>query len=517
MDVKWQLPQGLRRGPAALSGAEPADRRRPHELCLRARLCGARPAEGARRTRAAPSRSAPRRAGSPAPTSICVPEQGELVARPAGRRRDAQSRPVRRLAARASAAAGDASGILPRPGGKLRVAIPLPASVAVGKPYLFPITDNVVDYEAQQDFRRTGDWLVAELKATGAPPRQFAGVLALGDGRGLEFHAVPGIGARRRVGARRPRREGAAGGGARRDLRRHPAQPDAVRVPDPGAEGAASGARRRRTEPSRAVRRLGLCRGSGDRHGRARRRLAGDPRGRERGRLGVPAAGPAHDHPPAAARGRDHRQPASACSSCRCSGGGARPAGGFGTGALAAFVATPCAGPFLGAALGTALLLPPAGSVLVFAALGLGLAIAVPARLLRSRAPDPASEAGPVDEAAAALPRHPDGGERGRRAVAALPPGGAAWAGGRADRAGGARPRCLIWYGFAQRRDARDGWVILPLVDRGGRSGDVAGAAADGRRRRRPLPAPSRGARRAPRATSSRASRCSSISPPTGA
>ena len=44
-------------------------------------------------------------------------------------------------------------------------------------------------------------------------------------------------------------------------------------------------------------------------------------------------------------------------------GGGAQPAGSFGTGALAAFVATPCAGPFLGAALGTALLLPAAGSV----------------------------------------------------------------------------------------------------------------------------------------------------------
>jgi thiol:disulfide interchange protein len=56
-------------------------------------------------------------------------------------------------------------------------------------------------------------------------------------------------------------------------------------------------------------------------------------------------------------------------------GGAAKPAGSFGTGALAAFVATPCAGPFLGAALGTALLLPPAGSVLIFAALGLGLAL----------------------------------------------------------------------------------------------------------------------------------------------
>jgi thiol:disulfide interchange protein len=56
-------------------------------------------------------------------------------------------------------------------------------------------------------------------------------------------------------------------------------------------------------------------------------------------------------------------------------GGRAQPAGSFGTGALAAFVATPCAGPFLGAALGTALLLPPAGSVAVFVALGLGLAL----------------------------------------------------------------------------------------------------------------------------------------------
>jgi thiol:disulfide interchange protein len=56
-------------------------------------------------------------------------------------------------------------------------------------------------------------------------------------------------------------------------------------------------------------------------------------------------------------------------------GGRAQPAGSFGTGALAAFVATPCAGPFLGAALGTALLLPLAGSVAVFAALGLGLAL----------------------------------------------------------------------------------------------------------------------------------------------
>jgi thiol:disulfide interchange protein len=73
--------------------------------------------------------------------------------------------------------------------------------------------------------------------------------------------------------------------------------------------------------------------------------------------------------------------------------GRARPGGSFGTGALAAFVATPCAGPFLGAALGTALLLPPAASVLVFAALGLGLAVPFIAVAfvprLRARLPKP--------------------------------------------------------------------------------------------------------------------------------
>jgi thiol:disulfide interchange protein len=55
--------------------------------------------------------------------------------------------------------------------------------------------------------------------------------------------------------------------------------------------------------------------------------------------------------------------------------GETNPAGSFGTGALAAFVATPCSGPFMGAALGTALLLPIWASVLVFAALGVGLAL----------------------------------------------------------------------------------------------------------------------------------------------
>ncbi|MFL5080414.1 MAG: protein-disulfide reductase DsbD domain-containing protein, partial [Microvirga sp.] len=93
--------------------------------------------------------------------------------------------------------------LLPRPlaapahfalsGDKLRVAIPLPASIAVGKPYVFPLDNGPVAYAAPQTFRRSGDTLIAELKRKRGKPASFAGVLALGDGQGLEFHAVPGF------------------------------------------------------------------------------------------------------------------------------------------------------------------------------------------------------------------------------------------------------------------------------------------------------------------------------------
>lgn len=68
-------------------------------------------------------------------------------------------------------------------------------------------------------------------------------------------------------------------------------------------------------------------------------------------------------------------------------------AGAFWTGALAAFVATPCTGPFMATALGAALILPWAAGLAVFAGLGLGIALPflaigfVPA--LRKRLPRP--------------------------------------------------------------------------------------------------------------------------------
>lgn len=49
--------------------------------------------------------------------------------------------------------------------------------------------------------------------------------------------------------------------------------------------------------------------------------------------------------------------------------------GSFGTGVLAVVVASPCTAPFMGSALGLTLLLPPVQSILIFAALGLGMAL----------------------------------------------------------------------------------------------------------------------------------------------
>ena len=57
------------------------------------------------------------------------------------------------------------------------------------------------------------------------------------------------------------------------------------------------------------------------------------------------------------------------------SGGKPSMRGSFGTGLLAAFVATPCTGPFMALALGAALVLRPIEGFAIFAALGVGLAL----------------------------------------------------------------------------------------------------------------------------------------------
>jgi len=303
---------------------------------------------------------------------VCVPEQGEVsldvqtsgIATSDPRFNEWRRALPRPLASPARfAAAGD----------RLEVALALPASVTLGEPYLFPADDGAVDYAAPQSFRRDGDTLVASLKSKGKPLQSFSGVLALGDGRGLSFTATPGV--------------VPSGGRAIGDL--------GINAILLAVLGAVAGGVLLNLMPCvfpiLALKALHLARSGGD-ESSARRDALAYAAGAVVGtgllgaallaiRAGGSAAGWAFQL-------QDPRTiiillllaTAITLNLLRAFelpviGSDARPAGSFGTGALAAFVATPCAGPFLGAALGTALLLPVAGSVLVFAALGLGLAL----------------------------------------------------------------------------------------------------------------------------------------------
>ncbi len=304
---------------------------------------------------------------------ICVPEQGEFSLELA----------VGQLQPEATAQFDEWKRALPRPlvtparfeiaGNRLRVAIPLPRGVTVEEPYLFPAADGPVDYAGKQIFRRAGDQLIAELPRRTGEPAEFAGVLAFGDGRGLEIQALRG--------------DVPKGGQI---------------VGEDGAEailwavlGAIAGGLLLNLMPCvfpiLAIKALHLARSGGDEK-EARRDALGYAAGAivGTGALGIAllAIRSAGTEIGWAFQLQDPRTivvllllttaitlnllrvfevPSVVTSGL--------PSGSFGAGALAAFIATPCAGPFLGVALGTALLLPPVWSIAVFAALGLGLGL----------------------------------------------------------------------------------------------------------------------------------------------
>ncbi|QNM82582.1 thioredoxin family protein [Sphingomonas sabuli] len=371
MDVKWSLPAGYSVGtfhypvPGRLLIGGIMNYVYEHDYAVLARLKVPAGASGIVPIRASATWLA-------CTDKICVPESGELaldLAVGTGASKRAQFDQWRRA--------------LPRPlatqarfeerNGKVRIAVPLPASVAVDDPYFFPAEDGVADYAGVQVFRRDGDTLIAELPGGGRTPPRISGVLAIGEGDGLELTAVPG-----------PVPQGGAPVGALGD--------NALLW---AVLGAILGGILLNLMPCvfpiLALKALHLARSGGD-AGHARRDALAYAGGAILGtgalglallaiRAGGNAAGWAFQL-------QDPRSImlllllATAITANLVGlfqlptvGGGTRPAGSFGTGALAAFVATPCAGPFLGAALGTALLLPLYGSVLVFAALGLGLAL----------------------------------------------------------------------------------------------------------------------------------------------
>jgi len=371
MDVQWQLPPGFEAGPlrypvpTRLTVAGIMNYVFERDYAVLVRLKVPKDAHGTIPIRAQAHWLA-------CTDKICVPEQGELALDlpvGSGTPERAQFDEWRRALPQPLATLGHYAA----EGDTLRVAVPLPASVSVEDPYLFPITDNVVDYAAKQSFRRSGDWVIAELRSKGNGPKDFAGVLALGNGRGLEFRAAPG-----------PVPEGGAVIG----------ELGAAAVLW-AALGAILGGILLNLMPCvfpiLAMKALHLAKAGGD-PVEARSDALGYAAGAVIGTgalgavlLAIRAAGAEAGW---AFQLQDPRTIMlllllALAITANLVGlfelpvlaGRMRPIGGFGTGALAAFVATPCAGPFLGAALGTALLLPAAGSVLVFGALGFGLAL----------------------------------------------------------------------------------------------------------------------------------------------
>ncbi len=281
-------------------------------------------------------------------------------------------------------------------GDVLRLAIPLPEGVAEGNLHLFVAQSDVMNYGAAQNFYRNGEYLIAELARGGlrAEPDRIDGILAFGeDGQGLRFEAAAGD----------VPTGGRALGGAAVDT------PLILLL-----GGALLGGLLLNLMPCvfpiLSLKALTLARAGGSESAARREGLAYT--------AGVMLAVLALGALMLALRAAGEQvgwafqlqQPLVVAGllvlatlitanlaglfelpmlPIRTGGQGSA----FATGLLAAVVATPCTGPFMAAALGAALLLPVTQALLLFAALGLGLALPflllgyIPA--LRSRLPKP--------------------------------------------------------------------------------------------------------------------------------
>jgi len=292
-----------------------------------------------------------------------------------------------------------------RAGNRIRLAVPLPAGVELREPYFYPITDGALTYAAAQTFTRSGDTLILETDApvNAGSLDAVEGVLELSDGSGLSLRAVPGA-------------ISAADSSPEPEGERSPAGASAVLA---ALLGAILGGLLLNIMPCvfpiLSLKALSLAKAGGDESAAKREALAYSA-----GAvliclalgtvlLGLRAGGIAAGW---AFQLQDPRVilvllllitmvalNLAGLFELPAFAGGGRLAerrglgGAFWTGALAAFVATPCTGPFMGAALGAALVLPTALALAIFAGLGLGLALPflllgfVPA--LRRRLPKP--------------------------------------------------------------------------------------------------------------------------------
>lgn len=262
---------------------------------------------------------------------------------------------------------------------RLRIAIPLPAAVMLSDPHVYIEGRDLVRYAAVQTFAREGDLLVAEVPlANGATdPGAISGILSFGDSDGVRFSGAPGTVP---TGAT-PLRSAASGTGPLWLL----------------LLGALAGGLLLNVMPCvfpiLSLKALSLAK-SGESDARARSEglaytagvvlatlalgvllLALRAAGEQVGwafQLQEPAVVVALLVLAVAITANLaglYELPSLSVTR------GGEPAGAFATGLLAAFVATPCTGPFMAAAMGAALLLPWAQALILFAALGLGLAL----------------------------------------------------------------------------------------------------------------------------------------------
>ena len=315
--------------------------------------------------------------------SICVPEQQTLevvlaapvVAGALDQWRAALPRPL----GSAVTYQADATG--------LRIAAPYPASAPLADPYLFPATAGAIDYAAPQTVTRDGDRVL--IATTGKPSGRFEGVLRVGPGQAFRLIATPGVvaGAQGWMGKAAVAFAFALLGGV--ILNVMPCVFPILSLKALGLVRSGAGAAEARREAlAYAAGVVLVCVGLG-----AAILLL---------RAGGSAVGWAFQlqsprvlvvllllSVALALNLAGLFEFATPRFAARAGSGG----GAFATGALAAFVATPCTGPFMGAALGAALVLPWPAALAVFAGLGLGLALPflllgfVPA--LRRRLPRP--------------------------------------------------------------------------------------------------------------------------------
>ena len=267
-------------------------------------------------------------------------------------------------------------------GAALRLAIPFPAGGTLDSPHLFPATENAAAYAAPQSFARQGDLLLVTLKRAGtAPVTSFSGVLRLNHaGDGVEITATPGPVPR--------------GGAPIADA----ATPDLPALPWLVLAALGGGLLLNIMPcvfPILSLKALALAR-AGESEAEARAEgifysagvitactllgavlLALRAAGQQVGwafQLQEPGVVAALLLLAVGITANLLGLFEFAVPGFATKGAGASRSA-FATGLLAAFVATPCTGPFMASAMGAALLLPVASAMLLFVALGLGIAL----------------------------------------------------------------------------------------------------------------------------------------------